>query len=109
VKLDPEAIPADYEVQPIDPDDPAAKSPATCGTCGLTWDDGAVTSMTPAPSARCPFEAFHEDEPEQPRDYDSDAGVRLTFDTLTDRGYERPLRARRLRGRAVVRRVRPGR
>ena len=58
------SIPKTYEVQPIDPGDPSAIAPATCGTCGLTWDDGVVTSMTPAPSARCPFEAFHEDEDE---------------------------------------------
>lgn len=32
---------------------------ATDGACGLTWDDSIVTSMTPAPSGRCPFEAFH--------------------------------------------------
>jgi hypothetical protein len=37
---------------------------ATCGTCGRSWDDGAVTAWTPAPSARCPFEAFHGDGPE---------------------------------------------
>jgi hypothetical protein len=52
-------IPADFEVQPIDPDDPTAIDPATCGTCGLTWDDGVSTSWTPAPSGRCPFEYFH--------------------------------------------------
>lgn len=55
-------IPADYPVQPIEPNDPSAIAPATCGHCGLTWDDGKVTSMTPTPSARCPFEAFHDDD-----------------------------------------------
>ena len=35
---------------------------ATCNTCGRTWDDSIVTSMTPAPSARCPFEYFHDSE-----------------------------------------------
>lgn len=54
-----EQIPADFPVQPIDPDDPTAKLPVICGTCGLAWDDGVITSMTPAPSARCPFEQFH--------------------------------------------------
>jgi hypothetical protein len=34
-------------------------APATCGTCHRTWDDGHVTSVTPAPSARCPFEHWH--------------------------------------------------
>jgi hypothetical protein len=52
-------IPTDFEVQPIAPDDPSAIDPATCGTCGLTWDDGISTSWTPAPSGRCPFEYFH--------------------------------------------------
>jgi hypothetical protein len=35
------------------------KDPVTCGTCGRTWDDAHVTSVTPAPSARCPFEYWH--------------------------------------------------
>ena len=35
------------------------KAPATCGTCGRTWDDMHVTSVTPTPSARCPFEYWH--------------------------------------------------
>ena len=51
-------IPPDHPVQPVwDEDD--AEDPATCGYCELTWDDGKVTSMTPAPSGRCPFEHFH--------------------------------------------------
>lgn len=33
---------------------------ATCGVCGLSWDDSIVTGITPAPAARCPFEHFHE-------------------------------------------------
>jgi hypothetical protein len=33
--------------------------PTTCGTCHRTWDDGLVTSVTPAPAARCPFEHWH--------------------------------------------------
>lgn len=37
---------------------------ATCGTCGLSWDDSISTSMTPAPSGRCPFEYFHEYHPD---------------------------------------------
>jgi hypothetical protein len=59
-KLDPEDIPEDHPVQPIDPDDKSAEDPATCGTCGLTWDDGKSTGWTPAPSGRCPFEYFHK-------------------------------------------------
>ena len=44
---------------------PEGHGPRTCNACGLSWDDGIITSMTPAPSARCPFEAFHDD-PEPP-------------------------------------------
>lgn len=32
----------------------------TCNTCGRSWDDSIVTGLTPAPSARCPFEALHK-------------------------------------------------
>jgi hypothetical protein len=35
---------------------------ATCGTCGRSWNDAAISSWTPAPSARCPFEYDHEDD-----------------------------------------------
>lgn len=30
--------------------------PVTCGSCGRTWDDAVITSVTPAPGARCPLE-----------------------------------------------------
>jgi hypothetical protein len=33
---------------------------ATCGTCGRSWNDAAVSSVTPAPAGRCPFEYEHE-------------------------------------------------
>lgn len=67
--LEPDQIPADFPVQPIDPDDPAAIDPATCGTCELTWDDGIGTTWTPAPSGRCPFEYFHRDEEDDESDH----------------------------------------
>lgn len=37
---------------------------ATCGHCGRSWNDALGTSITPVPSARCPFEYDHvyEDE-----------------------------------------------
>ncbi len=35
--------------------------PCTCGACGRTWDDSVVTGLTPAPSARCPFEHMHKE------------------------------------------------
>lgn len=56
----PRGIPEDFPVQPIGPDD-YAEDRSTCGTCARSWDDAIVTSMTPAPSGRCPFEAFHEE------------------------------------------------
>lgn len=33
--------------------------PTSCYSCGRTWDDDHVTSVTPAPSGRCPFEYEH--------------------------------------------------
>ena len=30
----------------------------TCGDCSRSWDDDKVTSLTPAPAARCPFEGM---------------------------------------------------
>ena len=53
-----EKIPKDFPVQPLKPGE-VAKDKATCGHCKLSWDDGKVTSWTPAPAARCPFEYFH--------------------------------------------------
>lgn len=32
----------------------------TCGHCDRSWNDAAISSITPAPSARCPFEYEHE-------------------------------------------------
>ena len=32
----------------------------TCGHCGRTWNDAVITSITPVPSGRCPFESEHE-------------------------------------------------
>lgn len=33
---------------------------ALCGTCDRAWNDAKVTSVTPTPAARCPFEAKHD-------------------------------------------------
>ena len=54
-------VPKDHPVQVLHStaQKAAAKAMVTCGTCGRSWDDAVVTSMTPAPSARCPFESFH--------------------------------------------------
>ncbi len=60
-------IPSDYPVKPLKRGTKAwkaAKEIATCGACGRSWDDGKVTSMTPTPSGRCPFEAYHSDDDE---------------------------------------------
>jgi hypothetical protein len=53
-----EPIPSDYEVRPVRKNKDR-KGIATCGHCNLSWDDNKATSMTPTPSGRCPFEAFH--------------------------------------------------
>lgn len=58
-KLKASDVPSNYPVKPLKPGD-KAKDKATCGTCGLSWDDNISTSMTPAPSGRCPFEKFHK-------------------------------------------------
>lgn len=58
--LDPDDVPDGFPVRPIDPDDPTAGDVMTCGSCGLSWDDSISTAWTPVPSARCPFEYFHE-------------------------------------------------
>lgn len=55
---EPPEVPDDFPVMELDEDDEAERR-ATCGTCGRSWDDAIPTSYTPAPSARCPFEAFH--------------------------------------------------
>ncbi len=59
--VDAKEVPEDYPVKVLGPDDPA-QDRVTCGTCGRSWDDAVVTGMTPAPSGRCPFEQYHEDE-----------------------------------------------
>jgi len=33
---------------------------ATCGTCGRSWNDAAISAITPTPSGRCPFEHEHK-------------------------------------------------
>jgi hypothetical protein len=64
-----EVIPDDYEVRPVDAAAPGSRI-TTDGYCGLSWDDAVVTSMTPAPSGRCPFEPFHV----YPGNEEADAG-----------------------------------
>jgi len=54
-------IPKNFEVKPLKKGQNAQRK-ATCGTCGLSWDDGIATTMTPVPSGRCPFEYFHNYE-----------------------------------------------
>lgn len=58
------SIPRDFPVQPLHFGQ-EAKCKATCGECKLSWDDGIPTSMTPVPSGRCPFEAFHNEITEE--------------------------------------------
>lgn len=66
-------IPPDHPVQPLAPDQ-LVPGRTTCGYCGLSWDDDQPTSLTPVPSARCPFEYFHKPDPvaEQEAKFESD-------------------------------------
>lgn len=61
-------VPKDFPVKVLKPGEPA-KDRATCGNCGRSWDDAIGTELTPAPSARCPFEYYHAEEqpPKKPR------------------------------------------
>lgn len=34
----------------------------TCGVCDRSWNDADVSSRTPVPAGRCPFEDIHDDE-----------------------------------------------
>lgn len=52
------SIPRDFPVRPLRRGQ-KAKDRVTCGHCHLSWDDAKATRYTPAPSGRCPFEAFH--------------------------------------------------
>lgn len=58
------AVPTDFPVRVLRTarQKAKAKSLATCGECGRSWDDGIVTGWTPAPSGRCPFEYYHATE-----------------------------------------------
>lgn len=51
-------VPEDFPVRPLKPGESGALE-AHCFTCDRRWDDAVVTSMTPAPAGRCPFEHFH--------------------------------------------------
>jgi hypothetical protein len=80
-------IPRDYPVRPLEDGEPA-KGRVTCGTCNRSWDDSISTSMTPTPSGRCPFEAWHDEEEEE----DGEPAI--------PRHYSRPMvRARTVEGR----------
>ncbi len=66
----------------------------TDGNCGLSWDDSIITGMTPTPSARCPFEAFHSYDnngclPLDPGDVPEDWPVRpvLTLQGMTQQRW----------------------
>lgn len=36
----------------------------TCEQCGRSWNDALITSRTPVPSGRCPFEDSHDNQGE---------------------------------------------
>lgn len=43
----------------LDDDGQIVVDTATCGTCGMSWNDALITERTPVPSARCPYEYIH--------------------------------------------------
>ena len=40
-------------------DDYPESAVTRCGHCYRSWDDAHASSLTPAPSGRCPFEYAH--------------------------------------------------
>lgn len=75
-------IPKDYPVQPAT----EGRDLVTCGNCELSWDDSIVTGMTPAPSARCPFEPFHVSEEMQK--FLADGDYADTDEWMADSDYD---------------------
>ena len=57
-------IPSDFPVKPIPDEGAHNPDTATCGNCGLSWDDSISTEYTPVPGGRCPFEYFHTKDPD---------------------------------------------
>jgi hypothetical protein len=55
----PEALLAAMQTPTYDDDGNERIDICTCGTCGRSWNDAAVSQWTPTPSARCPFEYEH--------------------------------------------------
>lgn len=45
----------------LDDDGNTLVDTVTCGTCGRSWNGALITSRTPAPGARCPYEGIHEE------------------------------------------------
>lgn len=45
----------------LDDDGRTKENIATCGTCGKSWNNALISERTPAPSARCPYEALHDE------------------------------------------------
>ena len=43
----------------LDDDGKIVTDIAACNTCDMEWNDALITSRTPAPSARCPYEYIH--------------------------------------------------
>lgn len=88
-ELSADDIPADFPVRPF-PDDSTVEYLAqfpdatTCMECGLVWDDGKSTSLTPVPAGRCPFEYFHGSGASEPTGW---AVVRYTGNLPTRGRY----------------------
>ena len=77
-----DTIPADFPVTVLTAETPILPGDviATCGTCDRSWNDAIVTSYTPAPAGRCPFEHWHKapDEPWTVAEILADSSARFT-------------------------------
>ena len=61
-EIESEEISEDNGAEPqLDENGKTREDIATCGTCGKSWNDALISSSTPTPSGRCPYEHIHEE------------------------------------------------
>jgi len=56
----------------------------TDGECGRSWNDKLITSRTPVPAARCPFEYDHDGTDEGDELYRAGLALERAEDAVTD-------------------------
>jgi hypothetical protein len=61
-EIEAEEISEDNGAEPqLDEDGNTKVETATCGTCGKSWNDALISSSTPTPGGRCPYEHIHDE------------------------------------------------